>query len=141
MPKYEAPLDDLHFVLNEVLNVGQLKAFYPDFDTETMSAIFEEAAKFCSGVLQPLNQSGDAEGCTFNNGKVTTPKGFKEAYKAMCNAGWPSLACDPDYGGQGLPQTVNTVFEEMICSANLSFGMYPGLSRGNYDAIHLHGTD
>jgi len=141
MPKYTAPLDDIHFVLNEVLHVNQLKEFYPDFDGETMSAILEEAAKMCSEVLQPINQSGDKEGCQFDNGFVVTPSGFKEAYNAFVQAGWPALACDPAYGGQGLPHTLNSVFEEMICSANLSFGMYPGLSRGAVDALMQHGSD
>jgi len=141
MPSYKAPLDDIHFVLNEVLNVSQLKAWYPDFDTDTMSAIFEEGAKLCEQVLFPLNRSGDEEGCHFDNGNVTTPKGFKEAYKTFCEAGWPALGCDPDFGGQGWPHTVNTVFEEMICSANLSFGMYPGLSSGAYQSLLRWGTD
>ena len=141
MPTYTAPLDDIHFVLNEVLGVEALKDIYPDFDAETMSAILEEAGKYCAEVLQPLNQSGDKEGCHFEAGTVTTPAGFKEAYTSFVEMGWPALACDPKYGGQGMPHTLNTVFEEMICSANLSFGMYPGLSRGAVDALMLHGSD
>jgi alkylation response protein AidB-like acyl-CoA dehydrogenase len=141
MPTYKAPLDDIHFILNEVLNAGQLTAYFPDFDLGTMSAVLEEGAKLCEEVLQPINRSGDEEGCVWNNGAVTTPKGFKEAYKMFCEAGWPALGCDPAYGGQGLPHAVNTVFEELICSANLSFGMYPGLSRGAYDALMQWGSD
>ena len=81
-------------------------------------------------VLFPLNASGDKEGCTFENGVVRTPAGFKEAYRTFVEGGWTALACDPEYGGQGLPYTVSVVFEEMVSSANLAFGMYPGLSHG-----------
>lgn len=140
MPTYKAPLDDFHFILNEVLEVKSLTALYPDFDTGLMSAVLEEGAKLCEQVLQPLNRSGDEEGCVYNDGTVTTPKGFKEAYTAFCEGGWPSLACDEAFGGQGLPQVVNYAIMEMICSANLSFGMYPGLSHGAYEALHKHGT-
>ncbi len=140
MPSYKAPLDDFHFILNEVLEVKSLTALYPDFDLDVMSAILEEGGKLCEGVLQPLNRSGDEEGCHYADGEVTTPKGFKEAYKAFCDGGWPSLACDEAFGGQGLPQVVNYAIMEMICSANLSFGMYPGLSHGAYEALHKHGT-
>ncbi|MGB1076814.1 MAG: acyl-CoA dehydrogenase C-terminal domain-containing protein, partial [Bdellovibrionales bacterium] len=95
----------------------------------------------CQEELFPINMSGDEEGCHFDNGKVTTPKGFKEAYNLFTESGWTGVACDPQYGGMGLPHTVNFVMQEMICSANLSFGMYPGLSQGAIDAIYLHGTD
>lgn len=140
MPSYKAPLDDFHFILNEVLQVKSLTALYPDFDTDVMSAVLEEGAKLCEGVLQPINRSGDEEGCTYADGTVTTPKGFKEAYKAFCEGGWPSLSCDEGFGGQGLPQVVNYAIMEMICSANLSFGMYPGLSHGAYEALMKHGS-
>lgn len=140
MPSYKAPLDDMHFVLNEVLNVSSLTSLYPDFDTDTMSAVLEEAGKLCEGVLQPINRSGDEEGCLYENGEVTTPKGFKEAYKMFCDGGWPALSCDEKFGGQGLPQVVNYAVMEMICSANLSFGMYPGLSHGAYEALLKYGA-
>jgi alkylation response protein AidB-like acyl-CoA dehydrogenase len=143
MPAYNAPLRDIRFVLNEVLKVEQLTEI-PDFADATpdvIDAILEEAAKFCSQELQPLNHSGDEEGCHFDNGTVTTPKGFKEAYAKFVEGGWAGLPCDPAYGGQGLPKAINFAVEEMICSANLSFGMYPGLSNGAYNALHLHGTD
>jgi len=142
MPAYTAPLRDIRFVLNEVLNVSQLTSLpgFADATTDVVDAIFDEAAKFCSHELQPLNHSGDEEGCHFDNGTVTTPKGFKEAYTKFVEGGWPGLPCDPDYGGQGLPKAINFAVEEMICSANLSFGMYPGLSNGAYNALHLHGT-
>ena len=140
MPTYRAPLDDIHFLLNEVFDVKQLKTLYPDFDADVMSVVLEEGAKLFDEVLQPLNRSGDEEGCTFADGEVTTPKGFKEAYKTFCEGGWPSLACETEFGGQGLPQVVHFAVMEMICSANLSFGMYPGLSHGAYDALRLHGA-
>ncbi len=143
MPTYTAPLDDLHFILNQVLGApARLTPLYPDYETDLQSAILEEAGKLCSEVLQPLNQSGDSEGCTYDSAtkNVTTPKGFKEAYKTFCDSGWAGLASDPAYGGQGLPQVLNFAVMEMICSANLSFGMYPGLSHGAYEALMQHGT-
>ncbi len=143
MPVYTAPLDDIRFVLHELLNVETLGAL-PDYEdtasAELINQILEEGAKLCQEELFPLNMSGDQEGCHFDNGEVTTPKGFKEAYKLFAESGWCGVACDPRYGGMGLPHTVNFVMQEMICSANLSFGMYPGLSQGAYDAIYLHGT-
>ncbi|WP_374377972.1 acyl-CoA dehydrogenase C-terminal domain-containing protein [Dongia sp.] len=144
MPAYKAPLRDIQFVLNEVLQFENLPQQIPDFAEATpdlVATILEEAGKFCEEVLQPLNHPGDEEGCHYENGTVTTPKGFKEAYKTFIEGGWTSLPCDPEYGGQGLPKLVNFAVEEMICSANLSFGMYPGLSNGNYNAIHTHGSD
>jgi len=86
-------------------------------------------------VLLPLNRSGDEEGCTFENGVVRTPKGFKEAYDTFREGGWTALGCDPEHGGQGLPRTLHTFVEEMICATNLAFGMYPGLSYGAYNAL------
>ncbi|MBI2253061.1 MAG: acyl-CoA dehydrogenase C-terminal domain-containing protein [Proteobacteria bacterium] len=144
MPAYKAPLRDIQFVLNELLQFENLPQQIPDFSEATpdlVATILEEAGKFCEEVLQPLNHPGDEEGCHYENGTVTTPKGFKEAYKTFIEGGWTSLPCDPEYGGQGLPKLVNFAVEEMICSANLSFGMYPGLSNGNYNAIHTHGSD
>jgi butyryl-CoA dehydrogenase len=144
MPAYKAPLRDIQFVLNEVLQFENLPQQIPDFSEATpdlVATILEEAGKFCEEVLQPLNHPGDEEGCHYENGTVTTPKGFKEAYKTFIDGGWTGLPCDPEYGGQGLPKLINFAVEEMICSANLSFGMYPGLSNGNYNAIHTHGSD
>lgn len=143
MPNYNAPLDDIRFVLFDLLNVGSLNNLpgFADATPDVIEAVLAEAGKFCTNELVPINRSGDEEGCHFENGKVTTPKGFKEAYAKFIEGGWTSLPCDPEYGGQGLPKVVNFAVEEMICSANLSFGMYPGLSNGAYNAIHLHGTD
>jgi len=144
MPAYKAPLREIRFVLYELLKADTLANAVPAYAEATpdvIDAILEEAGKFCENELQPINHSGDEEGCHFENGTVTTPKGFKEAYAKFVEAGWPGLPCDPAYGGQGLPKLINFAVEEMICSANLSFGMYPGLSNGNYNAIHAHGSE
>jgi alkylation response protein AidB-like acyl-CoA dehydrogenase len=106
-----------------------------------MDSVLEEAAKLCEEVLFPLNQSGDLEGCTYENGVVRTPKGFKEAYKAFTDGGWPAMTSDPAYGGQGMPISSHLLVEEMMCSANVAFGLYPGLSHGAYLALYQHGSE
>ena len=142
MPTYTAPLRDMRFVLNELAGAERLRALpgCEEIGPDLVDPVLEEAAKFCAEVLLPLNRSGDEEGCTLENGVVRTPRGFPEAYRAFCEAGWTSLGADPDYGGQGLPKSVGLLVEEMICSANMAFGMYPGLSHGAYMAISKHGT-
>jgi alkylation response protein AidB-like acyl-CoA dehydrogenase len=142
MPGYAAPLRDMRFLLNEFVDPARLRALpgCEEITPDLVDPILEEAGKLCSEVLFPLNRSGDEEGCTLENGVVRTPKGFPEAYRLYCEGGWASLACDPAYGGQGLPKSVALLFEEMMCSANLSFGMYPGLSHGAYAAVSKHGT-
>ena len=143
MATYTAPLADMRFVLNDLLGEEQIGDL-PGADEVTpdlVDAILEEAAKVCEGLLFPLNRSGDEEGCHFENGVVRTPEGFKEAYRTFTEGGWTSLACDTEHGGQGLPETINTLVEEMICSANLSFGIYPGLSRGVYLALKAFGSE
>ena len=144
MPTYKAPLRDMRFVMDEVLEFPAHYAQLPNGDEaspEIVSAILEEGARFSEEVLTPLNQVGDREGCQFKEGEVTTPTGFKEAYKQYVEGGWPSMTQDTGYGGQGLPQSLGMVLNEMICSANLSWGMYPGLSHGAMDALLHHGTD
>ncbi len=144
MPNYSAPLRDMHFVLHELLDVeSAYKALpaYKDLDAETINQVLEEAGKFASEVIAPLNQVGDRDGCTRNDdGSVTTPAGFAEAYRQYAEAGWPSLACDPAHGGQGLPLVLNTALYEMLNSANQAWAMYPGLSHGAYECLHEHGT-
>ena len=132
MPVYHAPLDNIKFVLHDVLGVEKLSALpgYEDATPDLIDSILEEAGRMCEEVLFPLNQSGDKEGCHWDNGKVTTPAGFKEAYAAFSSAGWCGAVADPAYGGMGLPLTVGMALNEMVCSANMSFGMYPGLSEG-----------
>lgn len=143
MPTYHAPLNDIRFILDEVIDAGALAQLpgYAEATPEALDAILEEAGKICEEVLFPLNQSGDSEGCTFDNGAVKTPWGFKQAYKTFREGGWTGLSCNPEFGGQGLPRLLNFVIDEMVCSANLSFGMYPGLSHGAYNAVELHGSD
>jgi len=146
MPQYNPPLRDMQFLLHEVLNVPEeLKALPPhaDIDADTINAVLEEGGKFAAQVVFPLNQSGDEEGCTLDKQThdVSAPKGFKEAYKQYVEGGWPALSCDPAFGGQGLPVTVNQCIYEMLNSANQAWTMYPGLSHGAYEALHAHGTD
>ncbi|QQS13293.1 MAG: acyl-CoA dehydrogenase C-terminal domain-containing protein [Rhodospirillales bacterium] len=142
MAVYKAPLKDMRFVLNEVLDLKTVSSLPPfgEVTPDLVDAILEEAAKLCENVLFPLNRSGDEEGCVYENGVVRTPKGFKEAYKAFTEGGWTNITTDPKFGGQGLPATVGFVVQEMITAANMSFGMYPGLSHGAYEALHAHGT-
>lgn len=143
MPVYKAPLENMKFVLHDLLNVEQLTELsgYDQATADMTNSILEEGAKICEEVLFPLNQSGDEEGCTFYNGAVRTPKGFKDAYKMFTEGGWTALSADPNYGGMGMPHVLATAMSEMICSANMSFGMYPGLSEGAYRALLLHGSE
>lgn len=144
MPDYKAPLRDMQFILFDVLKVQDSANALPSYAEATpdlINAILEEAGRFCENVLQPLNRSGDEEGCHFEQGTVTTPKGFKEAYNKYVEGGWTGLACDPEFGGQGLTSPVNFAVEEMICSANLSFGLFPGLTHGAYNALRAHATE
>jgi alkylation response protein AidB-like acyl-CoA dehydrogenase len=145
MPQYNAPLRDMQFVLHELLNVEeevQGTAAHADTNRELVNQVLEEGGKFASQVLFPLNHSGDREGCHYDREtkSVTTPKGFKEAYKQY-GGGWAALSCDPEFGGQGLPLTMNNSFYEMLNSANQAWTMYPGLSHGAYECLHAHGTD
>ncbi len=143
MPVYKAPLEDIRFILNEVIDAGSLSQLpgYSEATTETVDTILDAAAQVCEEVLFPLNQSGDSEGCVFDSGTVKTPSGFKDAYKMFRESGWPGLSSKTEYGGQGLPILLNFVVDEMVCSANMSFGMYPGLSHGAYNAIEKHASD
>lgn len=143
MPIYNPPLENIRFVLHDVLKAETLNALpgYGEVTKDLMDQILEEGARLCAEVLFPLNRPGDEEGCVLENGVVRTPKGFKEAYDTFASGGWCGLSSDPQYGGMGMPTVVNTVMQEMICSANMSFGMYPGLSQGAYEALHALGTD
>ncbi|MEM7617957.1 MAG: acyl-CoA dehydrogenase C-terminal domain-containing protein [Pseudomonadota bacterium] len=143
MPIYHPPLENIKFILHDVLGAEKLTEIpgYEEASAELVDQILEEGGRLCEEVLFPINQSGDEEGCKLENGVVTTPKGFKEAYNEFIQGGWCGVSSDPEYGGMGLPMLVNTVMQEMICSANFSFGMYPGLSQGCYEALHQFGTD
>jgi alkylation response protein AidB-like acyl-CoA dehydrogenase len=145
MGQYVAPLRDMQFVLHELLQVEQeLKQLpkHAEIDADIINQVLEEGGKFTSNVLFPLNYSGDREGCHLNQEthEVTPPKGFKEAYRQYVEAGWPSLSCNPEYGGQGLPMVVNNSFYEMLNSSNQAWTMYPGLSHGAYECLQEHGT-
>lgn len=143
MQVYEAPIRDMRFVLDELWvddGFGDIPAL-EEFDSDLTSAILEEAGKFSREVLLPLNRSGDEEGCVLENGVVRTPEGFKDAYTQFTESGWASLAADPEWGGQGLPERVNKLVEEMTCSTNLSFGLYPGLTHGGAIALEAHGSE
>lgn len=142
MPDYKAPLRDIQFVMNELLdsekhysNIGADEAS-PDM----VEAIIGEGAKFCEAVLAPINASGDQEGCTWSEDGVKTPEGFKEAYKQYVEGGWPSMNAPVEHGGQGLPESLNIVMSELIGTANWSWGMYPGLSHGARETLIEHGT-
>ncbi|MQR00421.1 acyl-CoA dehydrogenase C-terminal domain-containing protein [Glaciimonas soli] len=145
MGQYIAPLRDMQFVMHELLHVeDELKQLpaHAEIDADIINQVLEEGGKFTSQVLFPLNHSGDREGCHYDKEtrSVTTPKGFKEAYKQYVEAGWPALSCDPEFGGQGLPLVMNNSFYEMLNSSNQAWTMYPGLSHGAYECIHAHGT-
>ncbi len=143
MTTYSAPLRDISFVLHELLDIGQFSHTAP-FEAATHSvvdAILGAAARLCEQVLLPINRSGDEEGCRLENGVVRTPAGFREAYRAFAEGGWTSLACDPAFGGQGLPEVINFAVAEMACSSNLAFYTYPALSHAAYTLIGAHGSD
>ncbi len=141
---YKAPIDDQLFVLREVLeleNYSNLDGF-ADAPIDVVEQILKEGAKFAEDVLAPLNGVGDKEGCVWSKDHtVTTPKGFKEAYTQMVESGFPALSSKVEYGGQGLPSIINAPYSEASSSANMAFGMYPGLTHGNYSAILEGGTD
>ncbi len=143
MQTYKAPLRDMRFVLHELHDSTSLSALpgLEELTPELMDSVLEEAGKLAEGVLAPINASGDEEGCHYENGVVRTPHGFRKAYAAFRDGGWTAMACDPAFGGQGLPESLNKLVEEMICSANLSFSLYPGLTHGAYQAIMDHATD
>jgi alkylation response protein AidB-like acyl-CoA dehydrogenase len=145
MAVYTPPLRDMQFVMHEVLNVtADLQAMpaHADMDADTINAVLEEGGKFAANVLLPINISGDSESCKLDTitHEVKTPSGYKEAYAQYIEAGWAALACDPEFGGQGLPLVVNQLFYEMMNSANQAWTMYPGLTHGAYASLYTHGT-
>jgi hypothetical protein len=144
MPAYKAPVDDVLFLLNDVFQIERYNNLpgFADATPDTVEAILTEGAKFCEEVLAPLNRTGDLEGCKrHDDGRVTTPKGFKEAYEAFAQGGWIGLAMPADYGGQGLPYTLNVVINEFAIAANTALAMYPGLTMGAVAALLVHGSE
>ena len=142
MPIYQAPLEDIRFLLHDYLGLSAYAALpgFADAAPDIVDAILEEGAKLAQDVLQPLNLPGDIAGCRFENGVVRTPDGFKAAYDTYAQGGWIGLSGDPEFGGQGLPAVLSLSVGELMSSANMSFAMYPGLSHGAYSAIYLHGS-
>lgn len=140
---YAPPVRDLTFVLNEVLEIDRYsnQPGFAEVSSELVGQILEEGAKFAEEVIAPLNRTGDLEGCKWDNGKVTGPTGWKEAYRQMVEAGWPSLTCDPEFGGQGLPTIVGMAFGQFTAAASPAFSMYPGLTHGCYEGLHANGSD
>jgi len=143
--QYQPPVNDIKFVLFDVLGADQLHTLdkYAEASPDIISAVIEEAGKLAAEVLQPVNKIGDEQGCRYNaeTHAVTTPDGFREAYKQFTEAGWASLDAPVEYGGQGLPHTLKFIVDEMVCSSNLSLGMYPGLTHGAISALYAHGSD
>jgi len=143
MPEYKAPVRDIKFVMQEVFDCDShyQKFGYEDASLDMVDAIIGEAAKFTEQVVAPINQIGDEQGCTWTDGEVTTPDGFKDAYQQYVDGGWPTLAQNIEFGGQGLPHSLNMSITELFSSANHSFAMYPGLSHGALATIEAHGSD
>ncbi|NRA62581.1 MAG: acyl-CoA dehydrogenase family protein, partial [Psychrobium sp.] len=145
MTEFKPPLQDMHFLLSNVFNVDTLWQGIPKLnetvDLETAQAILEEAGKLASTLIAPLNRSGDEEGATFNEGQVSTPAGFKEAFDVFAQGGWSGLCGDPTYGGMGMPKMIGVLFDEMMYAANSSFTLYPTLTSGACLALNAHGTD
>lgn len=143
MPVYQAPLRDYQFILNEILQIYQQYGLegFDEIDPDLVDAILQGMAEFSTEVMLPLNSIGDLQGCNLVNGKVITPDGFASAYRQFVDNGWPTLTCDPKYGGQGLPEVVGIFATEMQTATNMAFAMYPGLTHGAYAAIHAHGSD
>ncbi|HEX7883654.1 MAG TPA: acyl-CoA dehydrogenase family protein, partial [Afipia sp.] len=143
MPIYKAPVEDMTFLFDDVFQFDKYNNLpgFSDASADVRAAILDEAAKFSEQVLQPLNHSGDLEGCTrHDDGSVSTPKGFKEAFKQFGEGGWIGLSAPQEFGGQGLPASLSQTVSEFLSSSNMAFGMYPGLTQGAMAALLVHGT-
>jgi alkylation response protein AidB-like acyl-CoA dehydrogenase len=143
MPSYKAPVDDVQFLLNDVFRIDRYANLpgFSDASPDVVEAILGEAAKFCEQVLTPLNRVGDKEGCKRqSDGSVTTPTGFKDAFKQIVEGGWIGISAPPEFGGQGLPMLMTQIVNEFLCSANMAFAMYPGLTQGAIAALIAHGS-
>jgi alkylation response protein AidB-like acyl-CoA dehydrogenase len=143
MPRYKAPVDDVQFLLNDVFRIDRYSNLpgFADASPDVVEAILGEAAKFCEQVLTPLNRVGDQEGCKRGiDGSVSTPAGFKDAFKQIVEGGWIGISAPPEFGGQGLPMIITQIVNEFLCSANMAFAMYPGLTQGAIAALIAHGS-
>jgi acyl-CoA dehydrogenase len=143
VPIYKAPVDDAMFLLNDVFQISRYNNLpgFADATPDLIEAVLGEAAKLAEEVMQPINRSGDEEGCTrHDDGSVTAPKGFKEAYQQYAEGGWMGISAPPEFGGQGLPETMTTIVNEIMAAANMALTMYPGLTQGAIAAILTHGT-
>jgi acyl-CoA dehydrogenase len=141
MPTYKAPVDDVLFLLTDVFHIERHNNLpgFADASPDVVEAVLSEAAKLCEEVLLPLNRIGDIEGCRrHDDGSVTTPRGFKEAYKQVVEGGWVGISAPVEYGGQGLPSTLTLIVNEFMCAANMAFAMYPGLTQGAIAALLAH---
>jgi acyl-CoA dehydrogenase len=143
MPTYKAPVDDVMFLLSDVFHIDRYNNLpgFADATPDLLEAVLAEAAKFCEDVLTPLNRVGDKEGCRrHDDGSVSTPSGFKDAYKRLNEAGWMGAAAPAEFGGQDLPTALAQAINEFTCSANMAFAMYPGLTLGAAAALATHGS-
>ena len=143
MQVYKAPIKDYKFLIKDFLSLNVTENIFKnsDLNHDDLEMILEEAAKLCEETLLPINQSGDEEGCSFDKGNVSTPKGFKEAYKSFVDNGWQGITVNKKYGGQELPYFINMFLDEMISSSNMSFGLYPGLTSNAIDAIEKNASE
>jgi 3-(methylsulfanyl)propanoyl-CoA dehydrogenase len=143
MPTYQAPVDDALFLLNDVFHIERYDNLpgFADASPDLVAAVLEEAGKFCREVLAPLNRIGDKQGCKrHDDGSVTTPEGFKDAFKRLVEGGWIGISCPTDFGGQGLPTVMTQLVNEFLAAANMAFTMYAGLTQGAIAAIYVHGS-
>lgn len=145
MADYRAPRDDMDFVLHDVFNVAADWEKAPELaemmDVETAGAILDEGAKVAENLVAPLAREADEEGVKFEDGVVTTPKGYKENFRQLAEGGWVGVTANPEFGGMGLPKSLSAQYEEMLCSADIAFSLYPGLTSGAIMAIDSHGSD
>src|SRR5271165_4997906 len=144
MPSYKAPVADTMFLLTDVFGLHRYENLprFADAQIDVVEAVLSEGGKLAEEVLQPLNLSGDQEGCRrLPDGSVVTPKGFREAYKAFAEGGWVGISASAEYGGQGLPHFLGVVLSEYTIAANQAFAMYPGLTNGATAALQVHGSE